>query len=100
MSRTRIAASLAGISSTLLPAPTPPQPRIVTPQTRSGVTAEPSPPGLRVIDVASLPEALQKEMRERLAKYEGSPLSRDVMQQIARSVDEVDKHVHVAMLRT
>ena len=59
----------------------------------------PQPPILRVIDVGSLPETLQKEMREKLAKYEGNPLGSEVLQQIGRTLNDVDKHLHMSIIR-
>jgi len=81
--------------------PTPPATRRTpAPAVRLPEPSTTQPPILRVIDLGSLPEALQKDLREKLSKHEGSPLTSEVMQQIARTIDDADKHLHLSVIRT
>ena len=82
------------------PQPAAARPRILAPAPHPPESAAPpQPPILRLIDVGSLPEALQKELRDKLGKYEGISLTPETLEQIARSLNEVDQHLHVAMIR-
>jgi protein TonB len=64
-----------------------------------GPLAAADPPVLRIIDLSSLPEALQKELREKIGKYEGQPLSKDVLPEITRTIATVDDHLRVSVIQ-
>jgi TonB family protein len=58
-----------------------------------------TPTMLKAIDLSSLPSELQAELREKTGKYEGVPVNRELMQEIAQAVAGVDKHVTVGWSR-
>ena len=61
--------------------------------------APPEPPVLRIIDVNSLPEALQKQLRDKLGKYEGQPLGAAVFPELINDIHSIDNHLNVSMIR-
>ncbi len=59
-----------------------------------------APTILKTIDVSSLSEGLQKELRDKLARYEGQELGADVMTDLMRAITSVDSHLGISMTRT
>lgn len=50
-------------------------------------------PEVVAVDLSSAPEALQAPLRERLARYEGRPVSMELRQEAERDIAEVDSHL-------
>jgi len=76
--------------------PPPPAPR-----TGGGATVSPlqSPPAMvQEIDVSALPESLQGMVREKLTPFQGRHYSREVNQEIASLLKDLDRHLIVMPL--